>query len=187
LLGDTVRSDVVGFEVTGLLLGVSVGLEISGLLLGDNVGSDVVGFEVTGLLLGVSVGLEVSGLFVGLFEIDTGCLDGSSVASLLEGEFVGPVDGPVVGLSVGLDDGLNVGPLEGEVEGLVDVALLGLSVGFCVGFPVNAMHVGVVRQSLPPPQLPPPVSLQNTGGSCGLPFPSSHSQQSASLTQASVG
>ena len=158
-------------------------------MLGDTVGSDVVRFEVMGLLLGVSVGLEVSGPFVGLFEIDTGCLDGSSVASLLEGEIVGPVDGPVVGLSAGLDDGPNVGPLEGEVEGLVDGSLLGLIVGFCVGFPVNAMHVGVVRQSLPPPppQLPPPASLQNTGGSCGLPFPSSHSQQSASLTQASVG
>ena len=52
---DTVGSDVVGFEATGLRLGDLDGLEVSGLWLGDTVGSDVVGLEVTGLLLGDDV------------------------------------------------------------------------------------------------------------------------------------
>ena len=42
-LGDTVGSDVVGLEVTGLRLGDLDGPEVSGLWLGDTVGSDVVG------------------------------------------------------------------------------------------------------------------------------------------------
>ena len=52
LLGDTVGSDVVGLKVTGLRLGDLDGLEVSGLRLGDTVGSEVVGLEVTGLRLG---------------------------------------------------------------------------------------------------------------------------------------
>jgi hypothetical protein len=56
-LGDTVESDVVGFEVTGLWLGDTVasdvvGLEVTGLWLGDTVGSDAVGFGVAGESLG---------------------------------------------------------------------------------------------------------------------------------------
>ena len=104
LLGDTVGSDVVGLNVTVFKLGASVGLEleveVSELLLGDTVGvgSDVDVFKIR-LLLGDTVGSDVIGLDVTVTKksVDSGA--------------------NVDGLNVGGDEGNLVGSLIGVWEG----------------------------------------------------------------------